>query len=645
MLNLSIMPLDAENIDAVCEDVIAQQRDGVSTHAMFMMKFQPEGTPPVDKASKQCEIYDRYKKKLDPVGAKHGVLVQATLGHIVVPYEPYPFQPSVSLLTGEPNVITACPLDPEFRKFMRGQMKILASRHPSVVMVDDDLGLLYRAWKGCACKYHLAELNKRAGTNLVREDVYRHTQGVSDEDKRITGIYVDVIRDSIVGFVKELRAGLDEVDPTIQGVVSGIYTSTYLEFSDETAVAFAGKGNPAIARLNGGPYAKLGTKNFTAPMYRAAIIRENAKGKIDKFLAETDTCPQNRYSTSASHLHAHFTASILEGATGAKHWITRLAAHEPDSGKAYRKKLKKYSAFYERLCEYKENLEPFGCKIPLSLMQNYGFVEAEQPLNLAPWASCVLERMGIPFYYGNSGEATAFLDDLSVDGFSDDEIRGFLKYRLVLSAVAAKKLCDRGFADDIGVTSRKWNGAVINGECVYGKHMSAQYGVKELVELRDGVKWLSEVYHKDGGSGCETALFPGVTSFKNTEGGETIVFSGNPDMPFKYYTAFSMLNETRKRQLVDVLSENGGLPLYYPEDAEVYIRAGRLPEGRVLAAIFNLGFDDLEEIPLRVNFPVNKVSRLDENGEERECKFSLEDGLLTVYEPADTLDPTVLILS
>ena len=141
MLNLSIMPLDTSHLDEVVNDIIEQQNTGVSTHAMFMMKFNPEGTPAVNKAAKQCASYDLFRERLDKAGAKHGVLVQATLGHITVPSSPYPFQPSVFLETGEDRVVTCCPLDPNFRAYIKDQFRILAEHHPSVVMLDDDLGL------------------------------------------------------------------------------------------------------------------------------------------------------------------------------------------------------------------------------------------------------------------------------------------------------------------------------------------------------------------------------------------------------------------------------------------------------------------------------------------------------------------------
>jgi hypothetical protein len=397
--------------------------------------------------------------------------------------------------------------------------------------------------------------------------------------------------------------------------------------------------------MNGGPYAKLGTKSFTQNMFRHAILKENTKDKIDIYLAETDTCPQNRYSTSASHLHAHFTAGILEGATGAKHWITRLGVHEPRSGVAYRKKLAKYSGFYNKLCEYAKELSPFGCRIPLTLMQDYGFVNPKDNLNLSPWSTCVLERLGLPLYFSNDDGGAVFVDDFSVDGFSDDEIRGFMKGTLILSVGAAEKLVARGFSADLGVEVYDWDGKTLTGEYVGERGFACQYGRKELRVISDKVEWLSRVVHNNKAKGELETMFPGVTRVKNSEGGVTVVFSGTPDAPFTYYTAFSMLNETRKAQIAEILSASGNLPIYYPEDAEVYIRAGMLPGGEMMVAFFNLGFDDLEDTPLVCEKPVTKVEKLNPDGTRSECAFEVVDGVTRVAESADTLTPVILFIS
>ncbi len=644
MLNLSIMPLDVEHIEEICADVIEQQRTGVSTHAMFMMKFNPEGTPPVEKAEIQCEKYDLFRQRLDAAGAKHGVLVQATLGHIVTPYEPYPFQPTVSLVTGEESVVTACPLDPDFRVYLKRQMYTLARHSPAVVMIDDDMGLIYRSTKGCACKYHMAEFNRRAGTNMSREALYAHTQGTSEEDKRLTDVYVAVQRDALVGAARAMREGLDEADPTIQGVASGIYVGGFCEFSDAVAKVFAGEGNPAVVRLNGGPYARAGHRYFTDTMFRAAILRENVKDTVDIFLAETDTCPQNRYSTSAALLHAHFTASILEGATGAKHWITRLAAHEPASGKAYRKKLSKYAGFYEKLCEYTKELRPFGCRIPLTLKQDYRFVEKGAGETVSPWSTCVLERMGFPLYFSNDGGGAVFLDDGAADGFDDSTIETYMHGTLILSAMAADALNRRGFTDYTGVQVSDWTGDVITTELVNGVRVGKQYKIKKLTVCRDGVESLSQVIHQNGRDDSIRNLFPGVTRLKNKWGGEVIVFAGTPDMPFRYYTAFSMLNETRKKQFAEILAASGHLPVYYPEDVEVYVRAGHLENGEILCALFNISLDELEDIPLVCTTSVHRIEKLNPDGTRSVCIFQQENNTVRIEEKAAPFTPVILFL-
>ena len=645
MYNFSIMPLSGDFALEHCDDIIEQQKTGISTHAMLMMQFSPLGTPPVELAKKKCEIFDKYKGYLDKVGAKYGVLVQSTLGHIRRPRQMHPFQTTVSLETGEESLTTCCPLDPGFKAYIKEQMKVLAEHNPSIVMIDDDVGILYRNTKGCACKYHMAEFNRRAKTNISREELYAHTLSDNPESKRYTDIYVELIKDSLVSCVKAMREGIDEVNPKIQGAVSGIYVSTFCEFSGDIAKAFAGKDNPAIMRLNGGPYAKEGTHYFTSNLFKAAILKENVKDKVDIFLAETDTCPHNRYSTSAAMLHGHFTASILEGAKGAKHWITRTGEkYEPLSGKAYRKILSKYSVFYEKLSEYTQKLKPFGCRIPLTLMQNYGFVESKCPLNVNPWVSCVLERFGLPVYFSNEGDGAVFLDNFSVDGFDDETIMSFFGGTLVISAGAAKKLCERGFSDYIGVDIRNWNGPIISSEIINGRKSVVQYEQKEIVPCCENVEWLSDAVHIDEENKIK-AQFPAVTRYENSLQGEVIVFSGNPDMPFTYYTAFSMLSELRKKQFIDILSKNNHIPLYYPEDAEVYLRAGYLESGEIMAAIFNLGLDVLEDIPLVCTKKVERVEMLKSDGTRQECEFIVGNGVIRVKRELKTLIPEILFIS
>jgi hypothetical protein len=80
LYNFSIMTLDEEHIDEVCEDIAYQVKNGIATMPLFMMPLTPEGDPVIDKADRFSLRYEKYKKKLNAMGVPSGGL-QATIGH------------------------------------------------------------------------------------------------------------------------------------------------------------------------------------------------------------------------------------------------------------------------------------------------------------------------------------------------------------------------------------------------------------------------------------------------------------------------------------------------------------------------------------------------------------------------------------
>ena len=124
-----------------------------------------------------------------------------------------------------------------------------------------------------------------------------------------------------------------------------------------------------------------------------------------------------------------------------------------------------------------------------------------------------------------------------------------------------------------------------------------------------------------------------------------IVFCGTPDFPFHYSSAFSILNETRKKQFVDILSRRHHLPVYYPGDVDVYLRAGYLDNGEMLCAVFDTSFDALDELPLVCEKQVTKIQMLAPDGTRRDCDFSQEGNLVRVSESVYPYTPVILFIS
>ena len=636
----SIMPLDADHIDEVCEDIRRQQTEGVSTCALFEMTLVPEGDPPVDKVGYFCGLYRQYRAKLAEMGLKSGVLVQASLGHGWKLGEMFPFQQNIGFTDGVP-INAVCPLDKGFRAYIYNVMRQIAACAPAHIMVDDDFRLFgARSGRSCGCPLHMKRFAALAGETLTREQLLEIVMDGGERADRYNDLMVETQKQSLLETARIMRDGIDSVDAGIPGSLC-----TAGDFAAEIAEILAGRGNPVTIRIGNGFYCQNGAKTLSKAFYRAACNIAQLNGRADVILAETDTCPQNRYSTAARSLHAHFTGSLLEGVTGAKQWITRLHAHEPDSGAAYREILSAYRPFYDALAEIVPTLRWRGCRVPLSSRQDYVYRRPDfENRGGSEWVHCVLERLGLPVYFSARDGGIAVLSGRADDKFSDEVIAALLKGNLWLSSDAAERLTDRGFGQYLGVAVRSWQGKQPTGEYLLhdGNQMPAQFDLRELVPAPEA-ETLSVTVSAPG-IGTPEALFPGSVRFRNALGGTVVTFCGTPAAGYNIVDAFSFLNETRKRQLTELMRDAGELPAYYPGDAEVYCRAADLPDGGIFLALFDLSYDPLEQLPICCERELTRAERLTADGAFVPLAFERTGNAYLLSTRAEPLTPVILRL-
>lgn len=342
-------------------------------------------------------------------------------------------------------------------------------------------------------------------------------------------------------------------------------------------------------------------------------------------------------------LHSQFTGTILEGATGAKHWITRLNAYEPQSGKAYRRILAKYSGFYKALAKIVPTLKRVGCRIPVSDTPIYKFGKSWDGAidGHNAWSSCVLERLGIPVYF--SAENTGMLC-LEGDVFlSDEQLTDAFKNPMFISSDAAENIIKRGFGKHIGVEITNTEETPSLEITSDGNRMPLQHNIKRLVPLSEETKELSGVYHTTDNVNFKK-LFPGITEFRNKLGGTVFVFCGTPKTEYHISEAFSFLNYSRKCQIVSMLRAIGCLPVYYPGDEEVYMTAAETTGNKLFVTIFNIGLDPIEQLELVCFENVNKIYKLTPSGEKESVSFAVSENTYTLECCANTLEPVVLFL-
>lgn len=638
--SFSIMMPFTDHIDEICQDIKEQYENGVATCVLFEMTLVPEGNPPADKVSKMCKKYRQFQEKLNSMGLKCGILVQASVGHGWTLGEGFSFQKHTNFDDGKTRD-SVCPLDKGFHEYIYNVMQTIARENPECIMVDDDFRTIWFKGEGCACPLHMARFNEKAGTNLTDRELWEIVNDKGDERaKRYTDIFIDVQRESLVETAKIMRAGIDSINPKIPA--SYCCCGNNAEFAAEIASVLAGEGNPITVRINNGNYTPQGARFFSRVFHRAATQIEKLRGKVNVILAETDTCPQNRYSTSAMSLHAHYTGTILEGANGAKHWITRLITHEPKSGLAYRKILSKYNGFYEKLAQIQPTLKWQGCRIftPNTPDFTYGRVKEEWD----GWSLCVLERLGLPMYFSSRMGGALCLEGDADSRMSDEEIMKALGGTVLLASDTARNLEARGFSKYTGVSVRKWHGKTpVREQLSDGAFTKVQMKSKELVPLFPSVEVDSYATNTVDDENYEK-LFPAVTVYQNSLGGTVITFSGTPVAEFNIVEAFSFLTYSRKQQLVSLLEQTGNLPLYYPGDEEVYLKVAETENGETFVALFNIGLDPIEKLELCCSFEPKTVKILTPNGETEKIPFVFTNGKISLDVGANTLEPVVLFI-
>ncbi len=607
------------------------------------MTLTPEGVPVWDKAGKMAKLYAKYRDFLSTEGVESGILVQASFGH-GYPITRNPFQPIVGLKDGA-ETYACCPEDDAFIEHFCDVLRTLAKERPRVIMLDDDFRLLMRPCLGCACPLHMAKFNERAGVKLTREELFSHVISHGKTD-RLARIFTAVQKDSLVKAATAFRSAIDEIDPTIQGI--NCTSGDICEAVTYTNKIFAGKGNPTIVRIPNGIYAPESVRGFSALMRQTAVCSAKLKKNgIDIILAETDTIPYNRYAKSARYLHSHYTASLLDGLKGAKHWLTRTSAFEPRSGVAYRDILAKHKGMYERLSEMAENIKWVGCNSAFTEQEDFDFSAKEiWHSHDNYFATKFFERIGVPFFFSDGSEAASFLEGDITDDLSDEKIEELFRGSVFLDGYAAKALYERGFGERLGVRVKEWDLGTVSGESFDGtlyKCSTKQKNLKKLTVENERVEVLSHNYLR--ADGYAKLLSPAVTLLERENGRLTVVFAGTPNVDFNYMEGFAFLNETRKAQLIALLQRAGALPVYLVGDDEVCMRAGYLDDGTLITALFELGIDPIEAPKLFLENKPKSISIMLQDGSLAPVEFSeSEGGVYSLNVKVEPLYPVILLI-
>ena len=583
---------------------------------LYCLTLHPESAPAMKKVDEAMASYRALRAELVGSDVKLGVLLQAIMGHW--PRTDKDVEPWERTIDIDGNVKRFCTLDERYRGYIRTVARRLAEERPCFILGDDDI----RAFcpnAECFCPRHVAEFNRRLGTDFTQDGMRKAVLDSKPGDK-VCETFMALQREHVLAVARQIREGIDAVDPAIgSGACMPFWE---YRFCHLTAEALAAKGQPAVMRIANSNYLEReGSPNrFVEVVQRTQSLYAFNRDKTPVLLAESDTCPHNLWSRSSVSFHAHLVASLFTGLKGAKLWFVNAHKGRSEVSRNYTDVLAENAGLYRALVNEMEGAEPLGLIEPcLTTFKRWhpvnDFREAMTPART--WATHLVGNVGIP--YGCAADyRTKRLWTLagteSIGRLSDDELRQMLCGSVLVDGAAAVELTKRGFSDLTGVTAREGE-VMFNDERMVEDGESVSYtkadGAPVLMPAK-GAKSLSElVYRPFDGAVTYEVIQPGATVFRNGLGGRIAVTAYNLDVGGHHRVSLARKNWLQT--IVDALSGGPVLP-YVENDQDVTVLAARAKDGSVLLLAVNLNFDPIRKLKVRRPAGTKTVERLGTDG-------------------------------
>jgi len=647
----TIAPLRPERRKEIVQRLRKHYADKIFTDVLFSIYVVPEGNPPFDKAADCTEAFRAFQKDL--TGIPVGILVNSLFGHGADRLcSPNPFQKQIGMdpqndFRLKERIDVCCPLDSGFQEYAVKQFRRLASLNPHVLMLDDDFRVLLPVY-GCLCPLHIKMFNERFSFSVTAEELVRHLVGIEPEDIEIAHQFEEINTEALNSMMRIIREAIDSVNPDIRGIECG--APNEISHLERNARIFAGAHYRPEVRIGNARYLQQGNRNFPGTMHMT-MLQKGLLSPDVTVLSETDTFPHTRYSMGARELHATYTGHLLEGCTGSKQWIMRLEEEETASEKAYAAILAKYSAFYGTVAELIPKVRFSG---PANLFPGHMPFPWNPPRHLQEiqsWSTILIGRMGLPVNFRKCGDGPGMLTVSEIPFYSDEEIRSLLEQGAILDGGAALALTKRGFESFMGVSVQSFPPGQRSMEEQIGEHplcslhagalMSPPAGqvmLTPLTEKTEVISWFVKTsYMRHPVKQRQT---PAVTLFQNAAGGKVAVFASNPNG----LRGMAYFNETRKMLLAAVMNAIEPMAVYYPGDAEIYLKSGWLDTKTIFTVLFNLGSDPLDEIELAVANKIAKIRELLPDGTFQFRPFKQDGRQCSIQVQLETMLPLVFLI-
>ena len=617
-----------EQSAADCREYVA--RTGCDL-VLYSLTLHPEGKPAMEKVERYVASYRKLKSELSGSDVRLGILVQAILGHW--PRVDMDIEDWTRTVNIKGKVVRFCPDDPGFAKYIDDTFVLLAKEKPAFILTDDDVRA-YSHDAECFCHRHVAEFNRRMGTNYSEKEV-RERVATAQQDDPDYKTFLAMQREMMNRLAKRFRTAIDSVDPTIPAGICVASEETFLVPPMARAIA-AGSQKPVMRVATGCYNERYGTYLPVNVMRTIGFAEYYRDSGID-ILDETDTCPHNLWSKSALSFFTHLEVAAFLGLKGAKIWYVNGHKGTVPVSRTYTAVLARNRGFLDALAREIENaVGAEGVAVPcFSRFPKWHLAKMHNEMFISPgtFAERVFIPFGIPFYgekdFSHDG-AYIVSRKSEVERFTDTELAQVFSHKVLVTAEAALALTKRRRQDLIGL-------AADMKPFRFNREQDVETGATYVAAPTDNMPFFSnlapgaEVLTKLGfspyvGSPVFEEAAPGTVRWRNALGGRVVVCAYHTEM-----TSLHKFSEARKQYVVKLLDKLFGrsVPYVCGNDQDMLVFARKLKDGGSLVLAVNLNSEPIGEFRLRAP-GAKTISVLAPDGTWQTQGFSCEGEWLVV---------------
>ena len=420
------------------------------------------GAIPMEELQENAAILGKRIADLKRRGfASVGINVHCTLGHIDEGYTIYgqPFHPIVGY-RGDKSLACFCPEHEDRKQFLREKYAMYTRLNPDFLWVDDDVKFFWNGVKfGCFCPKCMERFNKKMGAYYTRaalveameqpDAVELRAAWVQDIRDRMTDLFT-LVHETVHGINPDIRLGF-------QTQHQGWSTYNAMDYDTWLNALHGCKGRPGEGYYDD----KTPTGVVTKALSCARQASEYPDCVTDVQYEIEDFPNYSMLQKSIRINMDEMTLAIAQGMNGVL--VNSFSADEVvsvreldgmyDTMLTLRSdwdKMELFARGMQGVGFYPAISAKYDQRRPLHHNQSF-FTTYDEAMNHTVMQTYSLCHIGIPLTMDSRNcYGAVFAGDLA-DGFTEEELLGFLKKSVILDADAAVAFERRGLSRYVGV--------------------------------------------------------------------------------------------------------------------------------------------------------------------------------------------------